>query len=245
MDGKLPGSSLHGISQARILEWVAISCSRGSSWPRDPTWVSCVSCIGRAFLYLPVHHLGSPYHELGGLNNRAFFLRTLEAGKSWNQGASMVRFWGGLASWLSDSHFLTCHPVMDRAWAYLSSSFVVQPLSHLQLFVTLCTATWSAPLPFTISWSLSKFMSVESVMPSNHLILCHPLLLLPSVFPSIRVFFSESALHIRWPKYWSFSFSISLSNEYSGLISFRMDWCDLLTVQGTLKPHPESITLIT
>ena len=88
-------------------------------------------------------------------------------------------------------------------------------------------------------------MSAESVMPSNHLILCHPLLLLPSIFPSIRVFFSESALHIRWPKYWSFSFSISLSNEYSGLISFRIDWCDLFTVQGTLKPHLESITLIT
>ena len=90
-----------------------------------------------------------------------------------------------------------------------------------------------------------QVQSIESVMPSNHLILCHPLLLLPSVFPSIRVFFSESALCIRWPKYWSFSFSISLSNEYSGLISCRMDWCDLLTVQGALKPHPESITLIT
>ena len=88
---------------------------------------------------------------------------------------------------------------------------------------------------FTISWSLLKLMSIESVMPSNHLILCHPLLLLPSVFPSIRVFSNESVLHIRWPKYWSFSFSVSPSNEYSGLISFRMDWLDLLAVQGTLK----------
>ena len=84
-------------------------------------------------------------------------------------------------------------------------------------------------------WSLLKLISIESVMPSNHLILCHPFLLLPSIFPSIRVFSNESALHIRWPKYWSFSFSISPSNEYSGLISFRMDWLDLLAAQGTLK----------
>ena len=90
-------------------------------------------------------------------------------------------------------------------------------------------------LSITNSWSLLKLMSIESVMPSNHLILCHPLLLQPSIFPSIMVFSSESVLHIRWPKYWSFSFSISLSNEYSGLISFRMDWLDLLAVQGTLK----------
>ena len=87
----------------------------------------------------------------------------------------------------------------------------------------------------TNSQSLLKLMSIELVMPSNHLILCHPLLLLPSIFPSIRVFSNESALHIRWPKYWSFSFSISPSCEYSGLISFRMDWLDLLAVQGTLK----------
>ena len=94
----------------------------------------------------------------------------------------------------------------------------------------------------TISRSLLKLMSIESVMPSNHLILCRPLLLLPSIFPSIRVFSDESALRIRWPKYWSFSFSISPSNEYSGLISFRIDWFDLLAVQGTLKsllPAPQ------
>ena len=90
-------------------------------------------------------------------------------------------------------------------------------------------------LSFTTSWSSLKLMSIESVMPSNHLILCHPLLLLPSVFPSIRVFSNESDLHIRWPKYWSFSFNISPSNEHSGLISFRLDWLDLLAVQGTLK----------
>ena len=92
-----------------------------------------------------------------------------------------------------------------------------------------------ASLFITNSRSLLKLMSVESVMPSNHLILRHPLLLLPSIFPSIRVFSNESVLHIRWPKYWSFSFSISPSNDYSGLISFRMDWLDLLAVQGTLK----------
>ena len=97
------------------------------------------------------------------------------------------------------------------------------------------TAARQASLSFTISWSLLKLMSIESVMPSNHLVLCHPLLLLPSIFPRIRVFSNESALCIRLPKYWSFSFSISPSNEYSGLISFRMDWMDLLAVQGTLK----------
>ena len=101
--------------------------------------------------------------------------------------------------------------------------------------VTPWTTACQASLSFTISQSFPKLMSIESVMPSNHLILCHPLLLLPSVFSNIRVFFSESALGIRWPQYWSFSFSISPFNEYSGLISFRFDWLDLLAVQGTLK----------
>ena len=97
------------------------------------------------------------------------------------------------------------------------------------------TAACQASLSITDSQSLLKLMSIESVMPFNHFILCHPLILLPSIFPSIRVFSNESVLCIRWPKYWSFSFSISPSNEYSGLISFRMDWLDLLTVQGTFK----------
>ena len=100
---------------------------------------------------------------------------------------------------------------------------------------SLMTAARQASLSFTISQSPLKLMSIESVMPSNHLVLCCPLLLLPSIFPSIRVFSKESTLRTRWPKYWSFSFSISPSNEYSGLISFRMDWLDLLAVQGTLK----------
>ena len=109
--------------------------------------------------------------------------------------------------------------------------FVVQLLSRVRLFGTPWTAAQQASLSFTISLSLLTLMSTESVMPSNHLILCHPLFLLPSIFPSIMVFSSESALHIRWPKYWSFSFSPS--NEYSGLISFGIDWFDLLAVQET------------
>ena len=108
-------------------------------------------------------------------------------------------------------------------------------LSCVRLFVTPWTAAHQASVSIKNSRSLVKLMTIESVMPSNHLILCCPLLLLPLVFPSIRVFSNESVLHIRQPKYWSFSFSISPSNEYSGLISFRMDWLDLLAVQGTLK----------
>ena len=111
----------------------------------------------------------------------------------------------------------------------------VQPLSCIQLFVTPWTAARQASLSINNSQSLLKLMSIELLMPSNHLILCCLLLLLPSIFPSIRVFSNELVLHIRWPKYWSFSFSISPSNEYSGLIFFRMDWLDLLAVQGTLK----------
>ena len=111
----------------------------------------------------------------------------------------------------------------------------VQLLNRVQLFVTPWTAARQASLSITNSWSLLKLMSIVLVMPSNHLILCRPLVLPPSIFPSIRVFSNESALRIRWPKYWSFSFNISPSNEHSGLISFRMDWLDLLSVQGTLK----------
>ena len=111
----------------------------------------------------------------------------------------------------------------------------IQLFSHVWLFVIPRTAACQAFLSITNSWSFLKFMFIELVMPSNHLILCRPLLLLPSIFPSIRVFSNESVLCIRWPEYWSFSFSISPSNEYSGLISFRMDWLDLLAVQGTLQ----------
>ena len=129
---------------------------------------------------------------------------------------------------------MTCihHYSIQTIFAAFSS---VQLLSRVRLFVTPWTAAYQASLFTTNSWGLFKFMSVESVMPSNHLIICQPLLLLPSIFPSIRVFSSESVLHIRGPKYWTFSFSISPSKEYSGLTSFRIVWFDLLAVQGTLK----------
>ena len=124
---------------------------------------------------------------------------------------------------LSVFHFLTFLLIVQFSRSVVSNS------------VTPWTAAHQASLFITNSQSLPKFMSIESVIPSNHLILCHPLLLLPSIFPSIRVFSDESVLHIRWPKYWSFSFNINPFSEHPGLISFRMDWFDLLAVQGTLK----------
>ena len=136
-------------------------------------------------------------------------------------------------------------------WTFrLFPCLVVQSLNHIWLFSTPWTAACQASLSFTISQSLLKVMAIESVMPSNYLILCSPLLLLSSIFPSIRVFSSASVLHIRWPKYWNFSFSFSISpcNEYSGLISFRIDWFDLPAVQRTLNsessiaPQFESIS---
>ena len=133
---------------------------------------------------------------------------------------------------LSDFHYLIKDAFADHP--ALSS---IQSLSRVWLFATLWTAAHQTSLSITNSQSLLKLMSIKSVMPSNRLILCHPLLLLPSIFSSIRVSSNESVLCIRWPKYWSFSFSISPSNEYSGLISFRMDWLDFLAVQGTLKRH--------
>ena len=129
-----------------------------------------------------------------------------------------------------------------------SISFVlfssVESLSRVWLFVTPWTAARQASLSITNSWSLLRLMSIESVMPSSHLIRSPPLFLLPSIFPSIRIFSNESALHIRWPEYWSFSFSISPSNEYSGLISFRMYWLDLLAVQGTLNHHSSKASFL-
>ena len=128
-------------------------------------------------------------------------------------------------------HDWACRCTHTIVWCFNS----VHSLSHVQLFATPWNAARQASLSITNTWSLLKLMSIESVMPSNHLILCHHFLLRPSIFPSIRVFSNESVLPIWWPKYWSFGFSISLSNEYSALISFRMDWLDLLAVQGTLK----------
>ena len=140
----------------------------------------------------------------------------------------------------SQNYMCTKGPIFSllsihRLQAQFSS---VQSFSHVQLFASPWTAACQASLSITSSWSPPKPMSIELVTPSSHLILCRPLLLLPSIFPSIRVFSNKSALRIMWPKYWSFSFNISPSNEYSGLISFRMDWLDLFAVQGT--PHPSS-----
>ena len=125
--------------------------------------------------------------------------------------------------------------MLERLYKGFSLLSSVQLLSRFLLFATPWTAAHQASLSITNSWSLLKLMSIEAVMPSNHLILFHPLLLPPSIFSSIRVFSNESVFYIRWPKYWSFSFSISPSNEYSGLISFMTDWLDLLAVHGTLK----------
>ena len=170
MGGSLPGSSVQGILQERILEEVA----RRSSHPRDWTQVSCL--VGRCFTVWATR-------EAPGV-----------------------------------------HSVQS-----------VQLLSHVRFFVTPWTAACQASLSITKCWSLPKPMSIELVMPSSHLILCHPLLLLPPNSPSIRDFSNESTLRLRWPKYWCFSFSISPSNEHPELISFRMDWLDLIAVQGTLR----------
>ena len=156
--------------------------------------------------------------------------------------------WTGMGEFNSDDHYIyycgqesfrrngVALIVNKRVWNSIPFSSV-QLLSRVLLFVTTWTAAHQASLSITNFRSLLKFMSIESVMLSNHLILCHPLLLPPSVFPRITVFSNESVFPIRWPKYWNFSFSISSSNEYSGLISFRMNWLDLLAVQGTLKSH--------
>ena len=154
----------------------------------------------------------------------------LRISPGWNQGIDC----SCILIWISGPSFRLPWLWQNRV-PCVCRTVVVQSLSHVWPFVTPWTAACQASVSFTVSRSLLKHMSIESVMPSNHLILCHPLLLLPSIFPNIGVFSNESALRIRWPKNWSFSFSISPSNEYSGLISFRIDWFDLIAVQGTLK----------
>ena len=200
MDGSPPGSSVHGISQARILEWVAISFSRRSS---HPIYWNCIS-------YVPA---------LAGI-----FLST---GTTWEAAFIVcVKFlfidshWKLFFRWSKWLHWIL----------YGLFKISVQSLIHLRLLVTPWTATCQASLSITNAQSLLTFMSIELVMPSSPLIHCCPLLLLPSISPSIRVYSNESALCMRWPKYRSFNFNISPYNEHSGLISFRMDWLDLLVV---------------
>ena len=174
MDCSQPDSSVHGILPARILEWVAISSSRGSSRPRNQTHSSCISM-------------------------------------------SILYHWAA----------------SEALYSFQFSS--VQSFSRVRLFATPWIAARQASLSITISRSSLELTFMESVMPSSHLILCHPLSLLPPIPPSIRVFSNESTLCMRWPKYWSFSFSIIPSKEDPGLMSFKMDWLDLLAVQGALK----------
>ena len=162
--------------------------------------------------------------EMGIPDHLTCLLRNLYAGQE-----ATVRTEDGTEDWFQIGKGVRQSCILSPCFSSLQS------LSRVWLFATPWTAARQASLSITNSQSLPKPMSIESVMPSNHLILCRPLLLLPSIFPSIRVFWSESSLCIRWPKYWSFSFNTSPSNEHPGLISFRMDWSDLLAVQGTLK----------
>ena len=242
MDCSPPGSSVHEILQARILEGVAMPSSRGSSWPRDLTWVSRVSSISRRVLYhcatweapnLYVHS-SYPNSRLSGeqILNHVWLSEPFLTGLTANFLSS---------TFPAASQGLTLQVRFSRraVWGLLCNILLftlfssAQSLSHVQLFATPWSAACQASLSIASSWNLLKLMAIESVMPSNHLILSCPLLLLPSIFPSIMVFSNESVLPFRWPKYWSFS--ISPSNEHSALISFRMDWLDLLAVQGILK----------
>ena len=168
----------------------------------------------------------SVQHQFSNLTSHSPSARDLSYGNSHNKLTSNGRLYRCLKFTFIFLEFILCCYQDDSS---------VQSLSRVRLFATPWTAARQASLSITNSQSLHKLMSIESVMPTNHLILCHPLLPPPSIFPSIRVFSNESALYIRWPKYWSFSFSISPSNEYLGLISIRMNWLDLLAVQGTLK----------
>ena len=197
MNYSQPGSSVHGILQARILKWVAMLSFRETQ--------------------------RSNLHLLSRLHWQAGSLPLLSPGKPCQRIRMLLLLRG--------------HPLgfLTGKTGVLEGFSSVQSLSHVQLFATPWTTAHQASQSITNCQSLPKPMSIESVMPSNYLILCRPLLLLPSIFPSIRVFSNELALHIRWPKHWSFSFNIHPSNEHPGLISFRMDWLDLLAVQGTLK----------
>ena len=195
-----------GILQDRILEWVAIPFSKGSSQLRNRTQVSCIA--GEFFYSLSQQ--GSP-------RILAWVTYPFARGSSWSRNQTRV-------SCIAGGFFTSWATRKASSQSLHSSKYLLfRSLIHVRLFVTPGTAACQASLSITISLSLLKLLSIESVMPSNHPILCRPLLLVPSIFLSIRVFSNELALRIRWPKYWSFSFSISPSNEYSRLISFRID----------------------
>ena len=211
MDCSLPGSSVLGISQARILEWVAV-LSPGDLPNPGIELVSPALAGGFSYCWVTWE---APYRGWGCLKISYLKWFWVVKLKSLFKMISILTYF---CTHHQSFHFMTCQ---------LKSLFnSVQLLSRVLLFATPLTTACQASLSITNSQSSPKPMSIESVMPSNHLILCRPLLLLPLIFPSIRVFSNESALHIRWPKYWSFSFSINPSNEYPGLISFRMDWLD-------------------
>ena len=255
MDCSLPGSSVHGTLQT-ILGWVAISSSRGTSQhriePMSLHWQ--VGSLSLSHQGSPRPNTDSPYFSTWRLpstdtkNHLEIFSKCRIRIQSW---------WIRISPWwlLNITQFenhcvnlyltmlqLTKHFHINDLFILIFTEMLlnicekmssVQSLNCVQLFVTPRTAACQVSLSITNSQSLLKLMSIDLVMPSNHLILYHPLLLLPSIFPSIRVFSNESVLHIRWPNYWSFS--INPSNEYSALISFRMDWLALFAVQGTLK----------
>ena len=214
MDYSLPEASVHEILQARILERVAIPFYRGSSWPRDRTLVSWIA--GRFFFFfLLPEPPGKPI----------IFIEQL-----WIQWPFQNQRWSHQflhrllsSSGIKTSALQTCWKALTlvslfKIYVLLSGMLTIQSFSPVRLFATPWTAARQASLSITNSRSPPKPMSIESVMPSNHLILCRPLLLLPSIFPSIRVFSNESSLHIRWPKYWSFSFNINPTNEHQELI---------------------------
>ena len=230
IDGSPPGFPIPGILQARTLEWVTISFSNAWKWKVKGKSLSHVQLLVTPWT------TGYQAPPPMGFSRQEYW-----SGVPLLSPSNSVKFFYKQNSFLWDSFTFPVATVLTRFWwtyfphpdpEKLFSS--VQLPSLVQLFPTPWTAEYQASLSINNSQSLFKLMSIELVMPSNHLILCRPLLLLPSIFPSIRVFSNESVLHIRWPKFWSFSFSISPSNECSRTISFRMDWFGLLAVQESL-----------
>ena len=240
-------SSTHGISQARILEWVAISSSRGSFQPKDWTHISWGSCIAGGFFTMS--HQGSPTLNFPCATNSFRFpftysfkspstvLYPYENNVLFHYSTYYIILKFGKISWLL--------PILCIIHTHLQIIFHLTTSVQFSSVVKSCPTLWDSmnrstpglPVHHQLQSSL-RLTSIQSVMPSNHLILCRPLLLLPPINPRIRVFYNESTLRMRWSKYWSFSFSIIPSKEIPGMISFRMDWLDHLAVQGTLKASP-------